>query len=89
MAEEKALVPRKIIESEGKIHYSESFQAWNTLKLKKELFSEFPQLKEKRSKFLYKLNYYRDLKELEVDIKKVTSGKSTGTPLLLWVYKEN
>ena len=52
---QKTLIPRTKIDSEGKIYYNESFQAWNTLKLKKELFSEFPQLKEKRSKFFYKL----------------------------------
>ena len=81
----KALVPRKIIEIEGKVHYNESFQAWNTLMLKKELFSEFPQLKEKRSKFGYKLAYCRDSKELE---KEINSNKS-GTLFILRIFKEN
>lgn len=85
----KALIPRKIIESEGLVHYSESFQAWNTLKLKKELFTEFPQLKEKRAKFSYKLCYYRDIDMLKDDIKKLISGDGmAGTPLLLWLFKE-
>jgi len=81
----KALIPRKVIEIEGKVHYSESFQAWNTLMLKKELFSEFPQLKEKRSKFSYKLAYCRDSKELEKEI----SSKKNGTLFVLRIFKEN
>jgi len=81
----KALVPRKVIESEGQIYYSESFQAWNTLMLKKELFSEFPQLKEKRSKFSYKLAYCRDSKELEKEV----NSKKNGTIFILRIFKEN
>ena len=83
--EKQALTPRKIIEIEGKVHYSESFQAWNTLMLKKELFSEFPQLKEKRSKFSYKLAYCRDSKELEKEI----SANKAGTLFILRILKEN
>ncbi len=81
---EKSLIPRTKINSKGKIHYSESAQAWNTLQLKKELFSEFPQLKEERSKFSYKLVYHRDPKELEKEIKDLTKIM----PLLLFMYKE-
>ena len=33
-----ALTPRTNINSEGKIAYHEGFQAWNTIRLKKELF---------------------------------------------------
>ncbi len=32
---------RKVVDSEGRISYSESAQAWNVIKLKKELFEEF------------------------------------------------
>jgi len=87
MMEKKPLTPRTIINSEGKVHYSESFQAWNTIKLKKELFNEFPQLKEKRSAFSYKLIYHRDKKELEKTINVLIKNESA--PLLLFLYKEN
>jgi hypothetical protein len=83
----KTLVPRTKISSEGKVHYSESFQAWNTLKLKKELFSEFPQLKEKRAKFSYGLVYHRNPKELEKEIKKIVKGGGV-MPVLLFLYKD-
>ena len=84
----KTLTPRKIINSEGKVHYSESNQAWNILKLKKEMFEEFPQLKEKRSAFSYQLIYHRDVKELEQAIKKMLKENGDVIPLLLWLYKE-
>lgn len=83
----KALVPRTKIDSEGKVYYNESFQAWNTLKLKKELFAEFPQLMEKRSKFSYKLAYYRDPENFLEEIKTLVKSGQT-MPLLIWLFKE-
>jgi len=81
------LIPRTKIDSQGKVYYNESFQAWNTLKLKKELFAEFPQLKEKRSKFSYELEYYRDPKKFLAKVKKmIESGKAL--PLLIWLFKD-
>jgi hypothetical protein len=56
------------------------------LKLKKELFEEFPELKEKRSEFTYKLVFYRNFKEFEKIIEKLKNGESM--PILLWLYKE-
>ena len=84
----KLLTPRTKIDSEGKIAYSESFQAWNTLKLKKELFSEFPQLREKRSKFSYKLVYHRNSEELKKEIKEMVEDGEEIMPMLLYLYKE-
>jgi len=81
------LTPRTKINSEGKIAYSESFQAWNTIRLKKELFEEFPQLKEKRSKFSYQLIFCRSYEELAEKIKEL--NKNSVMPMLMWLYKEN
>jgi hypothetical protein len=82
----QSLIPRTKIKSEGKIAYSESFQAWNTIKLKKELFTEFPQLQEKRSKFSYQLTFCRSYEELLASIKSLE--KNSVMPLLMWIYKE-
>lgn len=79
--------PRIKISSEGKVYYSESFQAWNTLKLKKELFAEFPQLMEKRSKFSYKLAYYRNPEKFLEEVKKMVKA-SKAMPLLVWLFKD-
>ena len=81
----RTLIPRNKIESEGKVHYSEGFQAWNTIKIKKELFSEFPELKEKRSHFSYKLIFCRSYKELLEKIKNLK--QSSVMPILMWLYK--
>jgi hypothetical protein len=83
----RVLIPRTKIDSEGKIAYSEGFQAWNTIRLKKELFEEFPQLKEKRSKFSYKLIFCRSHEELMEKIKCLKQDPVM--PLLMWMYKEN
>ena len=84
----KTLIPRTKINSKGNISYSESFQAWNTFKLKKELFSEFPQLKEKSSKFSYELIYHRDPKEFLKTIKRMIKDGPVVMPLLLKIYEE-
>jgi hypothetical protein len=86
--EKIALTPRTKIKSEGKVGYNESFQAWNVLKLKKEMFLEFPQLKEKRSKFSYEITYHRDPKEFEEAVKEMVKKGVEVMPLLLWIYKE-
>ena len=83
--QKKPLSPRKEITSEGRIAYSEGFGAWNVLRLKKELFEEFPELKEKGSKFCYEITYFRDSKELK---KAMINLEKEALPILLWLYKE-
>ncbi len=83
----KPLVPRKIINVKGKIHYSESGQAWNTIKLKTEFLNEFQQLKEKRSKFSYEMIFGRTDEEMVEAVKKVI-GDKTLMPILMFLYKE-
>ncbi|NPE26700.1 hypothetical protein HNV12_01710 [Methanococcoides sp. SA1] len=82
------LTPRTKIKSKGKISYSESAQAWNILKLKKELFSEFPQLKEKRSKFSYELTYCRDPETLKKNMEELAKDGRI-MPILLFLHREN
>lgn len=84
----KTLIPRTIINSQGKLAYSEGFQAWNTIRLKKELFSEFPELKEKRSKFSYQLMFHRTIEEFENAVKQLKKSGAEILPLLLFLYKE-
>ena len=82
----RTLAPKRIIDIEGKIAYAESFQSWNIIRLKKEIIDEFPQLKEKRSSFSYKLVFCRDFKEL---LNKVKNLKNDDVmPMLMWMYKE-
>ena len=81
------LVPRNIIKIKGKIHYSESNQAWNIIKLKSEFLNEFHQLKEKRSKFSYEMVFGRTEEEIIESLKKVVKDKGV-VPVLMFLYKE-
>ena len=80
------LIPRNILDVDGKLAYSESLRSWNIIRLKKELVKEFPQLSEKRSKFSYKLVYSRNLKAFERTLKKIKDKDSL--PILLFLYKD-
>ena len=82
----RTLIPRKIINIDGKIAYGEGFQSWNLIRLKKEIINEFPQLKEKRSSFSYKLIFHRTFEELLKEIKKLKNENVM--PMLLWLCKE-
>ena len=84
--EKRPLTPGKVFEVQGNLSYSESLGAWNTLRFRKELMKEFPQLKEKRSKFSYKLVSCRDLDEFKKTIEELKKEKIK--PLLLFLYKE-
>ena len=81
------LIPRKIINVKGRVHYSESNQAWNTIKLKTEFINEFHQLKEKRSKFSYEMIFGRTEAEIAEAFKKMIQDK-TFMPVFMFLYKE-
>ncbi len=84
--EKKTLTPRNVIKIKGKLSYSESLGAWNTLRFRREIVREFPQLEEKRSKFSYELLHFRDMKELQETLKKLK--EEDGFPLILRLFKE-
>lgn len=86
--EKKPLLPRRVINIKGKISYSEGAQSWSVLRFKKELLKEFFQLNEKRSKFSYKMSYYRTIEELEKIIKEIKKQKESSLPILMWLYRE-
>ena len=83
----RPLIPRKIISVKGKVHYSESNQAWNTIKLKSEFLNEFHQLKEKRSKFSYEMIFGRTEAEMVEAIKSIIKNKNL-MPILMFLYKD-
>lgn len=83
----KPLTPKKIIDIDGKLAYAEGFQSWNTIRLKKEIVEEFPQLKEKRSAFSYRLIFFRTHEELQNAVNKLKNEEIM--PMVLWLYKES
>jgi len=84
--EKKTLLPRSLVEQAGKLIYNESQQAWSLIILKKDFLNEFPQLKEKRSSFSYKLVFHRAGEELEKTVKKLR--KEENIPILMFLYRE-
>ncbi|MCK4997093.1 hypothetical protein KAS08_02210 [Candidatus Pacearchaeota archaeon] len=82
------LSPRKIINVKGRMHYSESNQAWNIIKFKSEFLNEFRQLKEKRSKFSYEMVFSRTEGEMIETMKKIIKDR-TLMPVLMFLYKDN
>ena len=85
LRDKRPLTPRKVVEVKGKIHYSESNQAWNIIKLKQEFLNEFNQLKEKRSKFSYEFLFSRNYAELIKSLKEKNKG---GIPILMFLYRD-
>ena len=86
MESKKPLVPRSYIDIDGKVLYSEGDQAWNLVRLKKEVLNAFYQLREKSSKFSYHMSYFRVYEELEKAIRGLKKGGAL--PVLIWFYKE-
>jgi hypothetical protein len=86
--ERKTLIPRKVINTEGNLYYDERNRAFGIVRLKSDLVNEFPQLKEKQSKFSYKIVYYRNIEEFEKVIKELKNKKSENLPVLMWFFKE-
>ena len=84
--EKRSLIPRRVIDVQGRLSYSEGYQACNRIRFKKELLEEFYQLKEKRSKFSYRMLYCRTFEELEKTIKEFKEKRIM--PVLMCLYKE-
>jgi len=72
----------------GKVHYSESAQAWNIIRLKKEIYDKFPQLKGEQGNFYYKMGMYEDYKELKDHIKEMEKNGEV-VPMMMVLGKEN
>lgn len=71
----------------GNVAYDGNWGAWNTIRLKKEVLQEFPQLKEKTAKFRYKLLFYKNYEEFIEAVKKMRENNEP-LPILLYFYKE-
>ena len=87
MMERKSITPRNRVEIEGKMAYNESIGAWNVIRFKAGLINEFQKLKEKRSKFSYRIVYPRDFDELDKMIKIIKMEKE-GIPFLMFIYED-
>jgi len=85
--EKKTLIPRNVIDTDGNLYYDERNRAFGIVRLKSDLVNEFPQLKEKQSKFSYKITYFRKIEELEKTIKELKKKNNEALPVLMWLFK--
>ena len=74
------------LDIDGVISYGESQRVWNTIKLKNNLLTEFPQLFERRKKFGYRMVMHRSYKDLKKAIKTMEANEDV-IPILLFFYK--
>ena len=77
----------KTLELRGKMSYSESIQAWNTIRFRKALAQEFSDLQDKRALFSYRAIMYQTYPDLEKAIKTLKKEDSA-IPILLFLVKE-
>lgn len=82
----KALRPwNQVLEYNGKVSYSESERAWNTIRFRRALIQEFPDLKEKRRDIYYYLIFFRDYHLLQKHIEELKELNQP-LPMLLVLY---
>jgi hypothetical protein len=72
----------------GDLSYGEGQRAWFVLRLKKALINEFPQLKNRREKFGYKLILHRSWDDLKKAIKEMEKNKEP-VPIFLRIGRKN
>ncbi len=78
----------QILEIDGKLFYNEGSQAWTIIRLKRELVHKFPQLKDKRSNFGYKMIMHDSLNSLKAMVRDIEKNGGKIPVLLFFCKKE-
>ena len=77
-----------IIETSGKLSYHESAQAYNTLRLPKQILTQFPDLKNKLLNIRFKLEYFSNYSDIRKFLWE-SEYNNQEPPLLVYFYKKN
>ena len=75
------------ITAEGKVTYQLCAGAWNSIRLKKVILDQFPELRDKRANINYRIEFFRSYDKILAEIQKMKESKA-GIPMLLYLYKE-
>ena len=75
-----------VFKIEGNVLYQESAQAWNTIKIKRELLFLYPQLRDKRSPAKYTMLVPRSGEETKKQVEAFI--RQNKIPILLFLEKE-
>ena len=85
--DKRFIIPRKeVLKLNGSVCYNDAWRAWNTIRLKKDIIKEFPQLREKDKAVNYHMIYFRTHKEL-MKFGRSLKDKEV-LPILLFFWKE-
>lgn len=87
-ATEELLTPaQNILTVKGKLFYHESAQAHNIIRLTKEVILQYPQLREKRSSFCYKMIVPRTQEEYREHLKELRRNTNK-IPIILFLGRD-
>jgi len=77
---------QEVFKIEGSVLYQESAQAWNTIKIKRELLFLFPQLRNKSVPVKYNMLVPRSAEQIRIQVEEMI--KSDQVPILLSFEQE-
>ena len=77
----------RVINIKGRVLYNDNHHTWNTIRFKKEIVNEFPQLKERRANFSYKMVFYENYDDFEKEFRRLRRNKEP-LPILLFLCRE-
>ena len=78
---------KQVVISTGSMVYDSSLHAWNTVRLKREIVSEFPELKNRSFKTKYTMTVFHSYELLEREIADIVNKKKP-IPVLLFFEQE-
>jgi len=78
----------KELDVEGFVSYEERTRAWTMIRLKKDITYAFPSLKDKQSKFKYKIKIFFSLNAFEEYVNKILN-KESEVPALIYFERYN
>ena len=78
----------KVFDFGGKLNYEEKTRAWTIIRLRKEIISFFPMLRNRNTKIIYKAKIFLSLKEFEEFSKKILN-KEAEVPLIFYFERGN
>jgi len=76
-------IKKALIDTDGRLSYSESIGAWNIIRLKNDFVRNLPKLREKKANIYFRIIHYFSYEELLRVIKEM---KERGDPLPMLLF---
>lgn len=75
------------LEAKGVVSYDNNARCWNTIRVRKNFIKQFPQLKQRRTQFSYKMIFYASYEELKKAVERMEKSRKA-LPILLYLVQE-